>query len=205
MKRSRAPMLVAAFILAAAIAAGGGIALSHFEGAERNALPQGAVPVQPALGKFVATEPARPAPDTAFEDAAGKRVTLADFRGRTLLVNLWATWCGPCVREMPALGRLAAAMTGKDFAVLLVSEDRGGAKTVEPFLAKHDLGALGSHLDPKGELGRAFGVRGLPTSILIGPDGKERGRIEGAADWDGETERALLRRLIAGDGKNAAK
>jgi thiol-disulfide isomerase/thioredoxin len=199
-------MLVAAFVLAAAIAAGGGIALSHFQGAERNALPQGAVPVQqPALGKFVPTEPARPAPDTAFEDAAGKRVTLADFRGRTLLVNLWATWCGPCVREMPALGRLAAAMAGKDFAVVLVSEDRGGAATVEPFIAKHDLGALGSDLDPKGDLGRAFGVRGLPTTILIGADGKERGRIEGAADWDGETERALLRRLIAGDGKTAAK
>src|SRR5262249_13235922 len=147
----------------------------------------------PALPEFSPTDGKLPAPDTGFTDLAGRPASLADFRGRVVLVNLWATWCQPCVRRMPAPDRLQAAMGGKDFEIVLVSQDRGGANTVEPFFAKLGLNALKSYLDPKGRLGQAFSVRGLPTSILVDRDGNELGRVEGALDWDGPKAQAFLR------------
>jgi thiol-disulfide isomerase/thioredoxin len=159
--------------------------LSHLSAAEGNK--------PPALSEFTPTEPPQPVPDTAFTDGAGRTVTLADFRGRVILLNLWATWCDPCVREMPSLDRLQAAMGGKGFEVVLVSQDRGGAQTVDPFSAKLGMNSLKSYLDPKSALGQAFKVRGLPTSILIDRDGNEVGRLEGAETWDGARLQALLR------------
>ena len=147
----------------------------------------------PSMPEFSPTVPPRPAPQTAFTDGAGRSVSLADFRGRVVLVNLWATWCQPCIAEMPSLGRLAAAMDGNDLAIVLVSQDRGGAPTVDPFYAKLGLGNLKTYLDPKSALGQSFGVRGLPTSVRIDRDGRESGRVVGAAAWDGAPARALLR------------
>jgi thiol-disulfide isomerase/thioredoxin len=163
-------------VLCAAVVLAGALALSHLGGAEGNPSAQ--------LGQFIVTEPPRPVPDAAFLDGAGTAQTLADFKGRVVLVNLWATWCAPCVQEMPALDRLEAALGGPDFAVLLVSQDRGGAHVVEPFFAKLGLKRLATYLDPPGALGQGFAVRGMPTSILIDRDGKELGRVEGAAAWD---------------------
>jgi thiol-disulfide isomerase/thioredoxin len=121
---------------------------------------------------------------------------LADFRGRIVLVNLWATWCEPCIREMPSLDRLRAALPGEDLAIVLVSQDRGGDKVVAPFLDKLGL-AIKTYLDPKSTVGHAFEVRGLPTSILIDRDGRELGRVEGALEWDGAPAQALLRWYVA--------
>jgi thiol-disulfide isomerase/thioredoxin len=151
----------------------------------------------PPLPEFSPSAPNLPAPDAAFTDDAGQSVRLADFRGRVILVNLWATWCQPCVKEMPALDRLAAAMKDTDFAIVAVSQDRGGAHIVDPFFAKLDLKALKTYLDPKSLLGEAFAVRGLPTSILIDRDGTEIGRLEGAEEWDGPQAQALLRWYVA--------
>lgn len=147
----------------------------------------------PELREFSPTEPPQPAPADAFIDGSGQKVTFADFHGRVILVNLWATWCQPCIREMPALDRLEGAMGGNGFEVVLVSQDRGGAATVDPFFAKLGMTALKTYLDPKSTLGRAFAVRGLPTSILIDRDGNELGRVEGAEAWDGAQAQALLR------------
>lgn len=155
----------------------------------------------PEMRQFIPTDPPRPAPAIAFADGTGKTFSLADFRGRIVLVNLWATWCEPCIREMPALDRLQAAIGGKDFDILLISQDRGGEPVVAPFFAKLGLTTLTTYLDPKSTVGRAFAVRGLPTSILIDRDGNERGRVEGAANWDGPQAQALLRWHIARDGK----
>src|ERR1700693_622044 len=87
-----------------------------------------------SLGEVIAESPPQPAPETVFTDADGKKASLADFKGKPVIVNLWATWCQPCLKEMPSLDRLQAALDGK-LAVAAISEDRGGAQRVGPFVA----------------------------------------------------------------------
>jgi thiol-disulfide isomerase/thioredoxin len=160
--------------------------------------PQEAVSTTPAqaLGQFIALDPKLPAPALAFTTRAGEAESLAAFRGRLVLVNLWATWCIPCVEEMPALDRLQAKL-GSDLAILAVSEDRQGAAAVEPFLAQHGVKNLAIELDPKSAATDAFGVQGLPASILIGGDGMIIGKLVGAAKWDEPAMLAILQRYIA--------
>src|SRR5438876_1827742 len=93
------------------------------------------------LGEFIPESAPQPAPDTAFTDADGKPVRFADFKGKPVVINLWATWCQPCLREMPSLDRLQAALDGK-LTVAAVSEDRGGAQRVGPFVATLGLQKL---------------------------------------------------------------
>ena len=116
-----------------------------------------------------------------------------------MLVNLWATWCEPCLREMPSLERLQSHL-GDRIAVLAVSEDRGGGKIVEPFIEKLGLKSVKIYLDPKSAVGQAFEVRGLPTSLLIDREGKVLGRVEGAAEWDSPKIMAVLQPFLASDG-----
>jgi thiol-disulfide isomerase/thioredoxin len=156
----------------------------------------------PALRQFIPTNPPRPAPEIGFADSAGKSLSLADFRGRIVLVNLWATWCEPCIREMPSLDRLRAALPDRDLAIALVSQDRGGDKVVAPFFAKLGI-KLETYLDPKSTVGHAFEVRGLPTTILVDREGRELGRAEGALDWDSAPAQALLRWYVARGAKPA--
>jgi thiol-disulfide isomerase/thioredoxin len=151
----------------------------------------------PELRQFIPADPPRPAPAITVTDGGGNTVTLADFRGRYVLINLWATWCEPCIREMPSLDRLQAALGGDDFAIVLVSQDRGGDRVVAPFFEKLGLNRLKTYLDPQSTVGRAFTVRGLPTSILIDREGNALGRVEGAMNWDGAPAQALLRWYIA--------
>jgi thiol-disulfide isomerase/thioredoxin len=168
------------------------------------------VPVQAAvgqpasLGQFIPADPPRPAPEVSFAAESGGNVSLAEFRGRVVLLNLWATWCEPCIREMPALDRLQAKLGGKDFAVVLVSQDRGGANVVDPFFAKLGLANLKTYLDPKSTVGHGFGVAGLPTSFLIGRDGKILGSVQGAAAWDGAATEAIIRSRLASAEKPAS-
>lgn len=143
------------------------------------------------LGKFTSLSAPRPAPDVSFAAQSGKTVALSDFRGRTVLINLWATWCAPCIEEMPSLARLQAKIP--NLAILAVSEDRTGNDAVAPFVQKLGLKGLGIYLDPKNEAAHALGVEGLPTSILIDRDGKIEGKLEGAADWDSPKLAALVR------------
>src|SRR5579885_2241707 len=90
------------------------------------------------LGEFIPANPAQPAPEVGFTDMDGKPVHFADFKGKPAVVNLWATWCQPCLREMPSLERLQSKMEGK-LVVAAISEDRGGAKLVAPFVAEHEI------------------------------------------------------------------
>jgi thiol-disulfide isomerase/thioredoxin len=145
------------------------------------------------LGPFVASAAPTAAPDLPFTSGDGKPLTLADFKGRVVLLNLWATWCGPCVEEMPALDRLQERLGGPDFAVVALSVDRQGRSLVEPFMEKLGLKHLAMYLDTTSALMRALKVRGLPTTVLLDRDGREVGRLEGAAAWDSPEAEALIR------------
>ena len=151
------------------------------------------------LGEFVPSSEPFPAPSVTLTDTAGSEVGLSDFRGKLVVLNLWATWCEPCLREMPSLERLQTRF-GDRIAVLAVSEDRGGAKIVTPFIAKLGLESVKIYLDPKSELGHAFDVRGLPTSFLIDHDGNVLGRVEGGADWDSVKMLAVVEPFVSGGG-----
>jgi thiol-disulfide isomerase/thioredoxin len=153
-------------------------------------------PLAGQMKKFTVHPTPRPAPALAFKDRDGEPVKLADLKGRVLLVNYWATWCTPCVAEMPSLDRLEASLGGEDFAVVPVSADRGGLKVVEPFYAKAGLKKLPIYLDPDMKFTRGSGVRGLPTSILIDRGGREVARLEGEATWDSADAEALIRHFI---------
>ena len=147
------------------------------------------------FGQFIPAAPPQPAPEVAFTDAAGNPASLADFRGKPAVINLWATWCAPCLREMPSLERLQARLDGR-LTVAAVSQDRGGAAVVEPFVARLGLEKIKVYLDPKSAVGRAFGVRGLPTSIVLDAEGRVVGRLEGEAEWDSDKMLAVLQPLL---------
>ena len=155
--------------------------------------PGGRPPLSGAVASFVLADRPEPAPEITFSDAAGNTLRLADFRGKVVLLNLWATWCAPCVKEMPALDRLQAKLGGPDFAVLALSIDREGLAKVQGFFAQNRIAALPPYLDPSGRAPAAFGARGLPTTLLIDRDGRLVGRQEGAAAWDADSALSLLR------------
>ncbi len=144
--------------------------------------------------EFSAFSPPRPLPAgaAAVAEADGTQMRLADFAGNVVLLNFWATWCVPCVREMPALERLAAR--GHDgLAVVAVSVDMKGAEVVAPFAAKHELGHIRLLYDPMAGAMRSMGVSGLPATFILDKRGRIAGRLEGAADWDSPEAEELLR------------
>ncbi|MGQ0675504.1 MAG: TlpA disulfide reductase family protein [Rhodospirillales bacterium] len=149
----------------------------------------------PLLGEmkdFTLAKPPRAAPPLSFTDMEGRELSLADFKGKLVVINLWATWCAPCIKEMPSLDRMNARLAGQGLALLAISQDKGGAKVVAPFLERLGLKSLPVYLDAKGAVQRALGVRGLPTTVVIDAEGRELGRFEGDANWDGPDARALL-------------
>ena len=143
------------------------------------------------IGKFIAAAAPQPAPQLSFTDLAGNDASLADFKGNFVLVNLWATWCEPCLREMPTLESLQSKL-GPALTVLAISEDRGGAEAVRPFVEKLKLEKVKVYLDPKSAAIKALAARGLPTSVLIDGEGNLRGHVEGAAKWDSDEMLAVL-------------
>ena len=142
--------------------------------------------------QFTAIKPRPPAPRQTMVDGNGTAVSLSRFRGRVLLLNFWATWCGPCKREMPALDRLQAALGGPAFAVITISIDRKGKAVVAPWLRENGLANLPLYLDPGRRLFRAFGGTGLPTSYVIDHRGRVAGVIIGPAEWDSAAAKAFL-------------
>jgi thiol-disulfide isomerase/thioredoxin len=150
-------------------------------------------PLRGAMRDFVLRPTPAPVPEIHFLDRDEQERTLDDFRGRVVLLNFWATWCAPCVEEMPSLERLQAALAGEKFLVLPVSQDRAGLPLVRQFYREHELTGLAMFADRSSSAGRSFKLRGLPTSVLLDQDGRELGRFEGSADWSSQEAIALVR------------
>ena len=149
-----------------------------------------------AMSALIPTNPPAPPEPAQFTDADGKSFSIADFAGQGLILNLWATWCIPCVAEMPQLEAAAQALAPDRIAVLPLASDRGGAPVVRKFYAAHDIRGLDVWLDPKGDAARAWHARGLPTTLVIDRKGREVARLEGAYEWAKPDALAELRRLI---------
>lgn len=144
------------------------------------------------MAAFVTKNPPAALPDISFEDSSGKEVHLSDFKGKTILLNLWATWCAPCREEMPALNKLQKDLGSDKFEVVTLSLDRGGYEASRKFL--DGLKATDVHLyaDPTAKQGMALKLIGMPTTILINRDGLEVGRLAGGAKWDSPDAKKLI-------------
>jgi thiol-disulfide isomerase/thioredoxin len=158
--------------------------------------PQGEAPSNAAApsapaGRLDRSHAGTPAPAVRFEDPDGAPATLADFRGRPLLLNLWATWCAPCIAEMPALDRLAGR-EGERLQVVAVSQDIEGRDKVARFFEERGLAHLDPYLDDGMALMTALRLQTLPSTILYDAEGREVWRMTGPAEWDGEEARRLI-------------
>ena len=147
---------------------------------------------------FILHDTPEPMPELQFDDATGNLRTLADFKGKVVLLNIWATWCVPCREEMPTLDRLQATLGGEDFEVVPVSIDRKGMAEVDKFYAEIGLQHLARYITPaaNGALDQ-LGIFGIPASLLIDRQGRELGRLIGPAKWDSPDLVAFLKSIIA--------
>lgn len=146
--------------------------------------------------RYVATEPAQKLPALELRDAADQVVPLDRWQGKLLVLNLWATWCAPCVKEMPTLLKLQQRYEGRGLQVVALTVDKGGFYQVGPFLQANGLAGLTVLSDKTSATMKGFAVKGLPTTILIDPQGMEVGRVTGEADWDGPLVTALVEKLL---------
>ncbi len=150
-------------------------------------------PVEGSMIKFVASDPPVPVPDTPFIGPRGETIKLADYAGRMVLLNFWATWCAPCIRELPSLEALSQSIDDDRFTVQLVSIDRGGEAIYGPFLKKLGITGITSASDPKGALLRKLKAPGIPITLLISPDGLIVGRLIGDAEWNSPAAESLIK------------
>lgn len=187
----RAP-LVLALLLYGLIAApaNAAAALSADEHAALDALRQG------EMARAVLRETPAPRIEETFFDAEGNPVTLADFAGKVVLLNFWATWCPPCRKEMPSIDHLAGEMSGDDLAIIALSTDRGEAARIQRFYDEIGVENLAIYRDPRGRTMRAAGVIGLPVTLLLDRQGREVARVTGDAVWDSAEAKALIGKLI---------
>jgi len=138
----------------------------------------------------------RALPPLDIRDPQGNPVPFDRFRGKVVLLNLWATWCGPCRTEMPALDRLQAKLGGSRFEVVALSTDADGVKAVREFYGALELQHLAVYIAGEGKVLTTLGVPGIPTTLLIDAEGREIGRYVGAADWESEAFQKVVRSYL---------
>jgi thiol-disulfide isomerase/thioredoxin len=195
--RARRGYGVWAAVAIAGLAAGSVLyLLGHGDGKGAPSAPTALVAALTGLAKgevaaFTVHDVPADVPAIAFKDADGGEHKLADWKGRLLLLNLWATWCAPCRHEMPALDTLKSELAGKDFDVVALSTDRGGIDKPKKFWTETGIKALGLYLD-NGDAQHELGIIGMPTTLLIGRDGREIGRLIGPAEWASADAKALI-------------
>ena len=152
----------------------------------------------------VKSEVGKPAPDFTFPGLDGKMISLSDYSGKVVLVNIWATWCRPCIDEMPSMEKLYQEFNQDDFEILAVSIDALGTEVVEPFMQKYNL-TFPALLDPEGTIKPIYQVTGVPESLIIDRRGVLAKKIIGAAHWDLPEVVGFFRNLIQkSSGKDTA-
>jgi thiol-disulfide isomerase/thioredoxin len=156
--------------------------------------------VPDALAKYEASEAAQPDSGVAFLQDGEREVTLSEWRGKGIVMNFWATWCAPCVAEMPALDALRADLAEHGIDVLAVSTDFGGADAVRAFYAGNGIEHLPVLTDARSRMAQSVGVFGLPTTVLFDAEGREVGRVLGPAEWDAPEVAAFLRTCLSAAG-----
>ena len=209
-KRTRGMAMTLAFILPAVIGYGAVYVMARGADNDVAAVPV-AKAVAPAVAqatspspgisplsqgemvKFVFKKEPEPLPEIAFVDGTGAAKTLKDFKGKVVLLNLWATWCLPCRKEMPALDRLQAALGSDKFEVVALSLDRAGIEASRKFLDGIKIANLKLYVDPTARMNGPLKIFGMPTTILIDAEGREVGRLLGEAEWDSEDAKKLIK------------
>lgn len=149
------------------------------------------------MKKLVFHTEAKSVSDKVFTDPEGGEHRLADYKGKYILVNFWATWCAPCRKEMPSLDKLQETLGGERFEVVTVATGRNTLPGITKFFGKADVTHLPILLDPKQTLARDMGVLGLPITMIIDPEGREIARLRGDAPWDSKSALAIIGALIA--------
>ena len=153
-------------------------------------------PVSGSVQNFIVFDEPVPAPEEGFAAEDGREWTFEDLRGQVVLVNFWATWCGPCIRELPSIERLQAELGSDAFTVAIVSQDRAGWPQINKFLKRLKVSSPLSFLDQDLKLSRAMQVRGLPVTAILDAEGNEVGRVAGPAEWDTPEAFELVRFYI---------
>jgi len=148
-----------------------------------------------AMAKFALREALGDPIEAAFVNENGAPASVADFAGKVTVLNLWATWCPPCLKEMPALNELQAALKDSGAQVVTVAVQSGGRAKAKDFLKENMLYELPAYADERNALPREVGILGLPTTLILDPQGREIGRVQGDAEWNAPEAEALLRRL----------
>lgn len=150
------------------------------------------------MATFVFKDAPMAVPDVSFNGPDGKPLSLADFKGKVVVLNLWATWCGPCKIEMPHLAKLKTILGERDFAVIAVSLDRGSPDKPRKFLEQAKLTSLGLYHDPAAQIGFKLMAIGMPATLVIDAEGREVGRLVGPAEWDSPEAVRLIRAQLRG-------
>lgn len=145
-----------------------------------------------AMTTFVFKPQPEPMPDVRFLNGKGEEVSLEDWQGKVVLLNVWATWCAPCREEMPALDRLQSELGSDKFQVVALAVDKSGLEGARKFLADIKVAKLEPFADPTARDGLALKVIGMPTTILIDREGREIGRLIGPAAWDSAEAKRLI-------------
>ncbi len=148
------------------------------------------------MAAFVFKKTPEAVPELKFQDRNGQEITLTNWKGRVVLLNLWATWCLPCRKEMPALDKLQAELGSDKFEVVALSVDRTGIAGARKFLDETKIEKLALYADPSARLGSTLKAAGLPTTLLIDGEGREVGRLIGPAEWDSPEAVRLIKAVI---------
>ncbi len=148
------------------------------------------------MAAFVFKPAPEPLPKVTFVDATGKERTLDDWKGKVVLLNLWATWCAPCRKEMPGLARLQAELGSDKFEVVAVSVDRTGTAGAKKFLDQIKVEKLAVLADPTARMGTTLRAIGMPATLLLDTEGREIGRMVGPAEWDTPEAKALIQAAL---------
>ena len=148
-------------------------------------------------GQLIETRPAGPVPPLTFTDINEQPANLDAYKGKPLIINLWATWCAPCIKEMPSLAKLATALKDQGVAVVAISEDRGGKFVVDPFLKEHQIEGIPIYLDKTMSVGKAFRKSTtLPMTILVDTKGDQIAWVYGDREWDAADSKAEIAKLF---------